>query len=466
MALKFGTSGVRGLVSEFTAIEIEKYIHAFVLLLKSHKNLKSDSQIFLAGDFRESTPQIMNQVALSLVKLGFRPVSLGLIPTPALAWNCIQQKSPGIMITGSHIPADRNGLKFYFAEGEILKSDEEFITNHLWEIENPALAKYPYQNIDGKAEFIERYTRIFPANYFAGYKVCLYEHSSVAAPILWEILTYFGCEIISFGRSSTFLAVDTEALSSVQKLSDVTIQNRADLLVSTDGDGDRPLILDENGNLVKGDIIGLISGMALNANVVVTPITSTSSVEASTLFTKVIRTKVGSPFVIEAMMNSIGPEDRILGFEANGGVLLGPNFAIESSSIQALPTRDSILPILLMLYQMKITGKKLSEILKGLPQSYAQSDLVRPIDLEKSQRLLKLLSEKSNYFFESLSSENLGNPVDKNQLDGIRFKFADDSIIHFRPSGNAPEFRIYTESPCKLRAELLLERAKNWIINQ
>jgi phosphomannomutase len=93
-----------------------------------------------------------------------------------------------------------------------------------------------------------------------------------------------------------------------------------DALVSTDGDGDRPLLADGEGRVVPGDILDQITAAAVGAEVVVTPVSSNSGFDLSGRFARVIRTKIGSPYVIAGMAAAGG---RVGGYEANGGFLLG-----------------------------------------------------------------------------------------------------------------------------------------------
>src|SRR5579883_1023298 len=125
--LPFGTSGLRGLARDMT--DLECYINTLgvVEFLQQQDGLQPGEAIYIAGDLRTSTPRIMRAVAAALANSGCRPVNCGLIPTPALAFYALTQHSPCIMITGSHIPADRNGIKFYKRAGEVLKPDEAAI---------------------------------------------------------------------------------------------------------------------------------------------------------------------------------------------------------------------------------------------------------------------------------------------------------------------------------------------------
>ena len=110
--LAFGTSGLRGLVTDMT--DLECYINArgFIAFLKENEDLQAGSTIYLAGDLRDSTPRIMQVMTAAIEDAGMLVVNCGKVPTPALAYYALEHHVPCILVTGSHIPADRNGIKF------------------------------------------------------------------------------------------------------------------------------------------------------------------------------------------------------------------------------------------------------------------------------------------------------------------------------------------------------------------
>ncbi|MES0372598.1 MAG: phosphomannomutase, partial [Mariprofundaceae bacterium] len=110
--VKFGTSGARGLASDMTDRVCYAYTLAFMQHLKTTGDLLDGSNIAIAGDYRSSTPRIMAAVAMAIRDGGCNPVNCGLIPTPAVAFYAMSRGIPSIMVTGSHIPSDRNGIKF------------------------------------------------------------------------------------------------------------------------------------------------------------------------------------------------------------------------------------------------------------------------------------------------------------------------------------------------------------------
>lgn len=155
--------------------------------------------------------------------------------------------------------------------------------------------------------------------------LCLgvYQHSTVARDVLVDVLRFYGAEVVPLGRSESFIPVDTEAVSppTVQLLQTWAQEHQLNALVSADRDGDRPLVADEKGMPVRGELLGFVTARFLAAQVLVTPVTSNSGIDAAGSF-KVVRTKVGSPYVIAAIQEAVAAvQAGVVGFEANGGFL-------------------------------------------------------------------------------------------------------------------------------------------------
>lgn len=151
----------------------------------------------------------MEDCVAAAAELGVKAISCGTLPTPALATHAIAARAPSIMVTGSHIPEDRNGLKFYTRQGEISKADEVAIVNAL-EAQMPGYYKATAEDETGPAR--QRYTDFLPPEALQGIRIGMFEHSSVARDLLVEILAFFGAEVTRLGRIGGFIAVDTEAL--------------------------------------------------------------------------------------------------------------------------------------------------------------------------------------------------------------------------------------------------------------
>jgi len=186
--VKFGTSGARGLATDMTDRICYAYTRAFLQFLESIGDVKPGSNVAIAGDFRPSSPRIMNAVALAVIDVGCEPVNCGFIPTPAVACYAMSLGIPSIMVTGSHIPDDRNGIKFYKSAGEILKNDEQAMTARsvliaaeLFDAAGNTTGKtvLPVETNDAERDYVQRYLDFFPADCLAGRKIGVYQHSTV-----------------------------------------------------------------------------------------------------------------------------------------------------------------------------------------------------------------------------------------------------------------------------------------------
>ncbi|MBU4531612.1 MAG: phosphomannomutase [Hoeflea sp.] len=449
MAAKFGTSGLRGLVGDLTDGTAAAHARAFGRHLLENRIIPAGAPVYLGRDMRASSPQIAAQCASALIAEGLEPVECSVLPTPALALHAMGHGAAALMITGSHIPDDRNGVKFYRPDGEIDKQDEAGISRLAPECEAAALTG-PHVLRDDSAiaasAFIARYRGFAPDGLFGGLRIGLYEHSSAASDTMAAILEEAGAEVVRLGKSKVFVPVDTEAVSEdTRTLVEEWVRSHTlDGLVSTDGDGDRPLVVDETGAVIRGDALGLIVARYLRADAVVTPVTSNSGIE-SRCEAEVRRTKVGSPFVIAGMAEALSQgKERVIGFEANGGVLTGNIIETGSCRLAALPTRDSVLPILCAFAAARSAGESLSAHVAGLGLPVAASDRIENFPTATSQALVADLSADSaarTRFFETI-----GRPVAVDLTDGLRVTLDDGCMVHLRPSGNAPEMRIYSEA--------------------
>ena len=454
-SLKFGTSGLRGLAADLVGNAARRYAAAFVRHLEATGQAGS-RKIYLARDYRESSPAILADCAVAVRAAGFEPIDCGVLPTPALALHAMALGGAAIMVTGSHIPADRNGLKFYVPKGEISKDDEAGIAAALIDDVPQGSGAAADEYAQAGDRYRQRYRHLLGSDALSGWRVGVFEHSSVARDLLVSLLTRAGATVVRLARSETFIPVDTEAFSDAlfaPRLEWIA-QHRLDAIVSTDGDGDRPLVIDATGEFVRGDVLGMVAARFVGVSKVVTPVTSNSAIEGVGWFTGVERTKVGSPYVI-AGMEQLGATGAVVGFEANGGTLLGSDVIVDNHVLAALPTRDAVLPILAVLATAKQRAVSLAALVKSLPVRAALSDRLTDVPSDRSSEFLRLLSEEPGYaatFFAPVGEvQSLSN------IDGLRFGLVSGDTVHYRASGNAPELRCYVEGITPERADELLK---------
>jgi phosphomannomutase len=474
----FGTSGVRGRVADMTDRVCYAYVLGFLQYLLGSGALRGGDSVGIAGDFRPSSSRIMAACAKAVVASGCRPRNFGRVPTPALAAYGIANAMPSMMVTGSHIPDDRNGIKFHLPSGEILKEDEAGIRaedvalpDRLFD-DAGAFSIAPSGDADAQAAvslppeeraaydaYVVRYLDFFPRDCLSGMRIGLYEHSSVAREALYAVLSGLGADVERLGFSETFIPVDTEAIrpEDVALARDWAADGRFDALVSADGDGDRPLVADEHGVWLRGDIAGVLVARALDAAAVVTPVSSNTVVERSGWFAEVVRTRIGSPYVIAGMQGlsarGIAP---VVGYEANGGFLTDSDIVRDGKRLPALPTRDAVIVAVAILAAAKAAGKRVSRLATDLPLRFTYSDRIKAFPTELSaSRLAELDSgdeAADRRALEAVFGAHFGPIAALDRTDGLRIIFQNGDIAHLRPSGNAPELRAYTEAASAERA--------------
>lgn len=442
--VRFGTSGLRGLVLAFTPEISSAFTHAFLKICGT-----SPGPVLIGHDLRPSSPAIASTCFAEALRLGFEPVNAGIVPTPALAFTAQIRGVPAIMVTGSHIPFDRNGIKFYLPQGEISKDDEARILASPLTLETPVHAALPAADGSVAEAYVQRYSQAFGPSCLAGMTLGIYEHSSAARDLLHTILRALGATTVSLLRSEEFVPVDTEAVSEEDReLGRSLARQGFDAMLTTDGDADRPLIADEHGNWLRGDAVGVLAARALGARSVVTPVSSSTALERSGWFAETIRTRIGSAHVIAGMASAT--RAPVAGYEANGGFLLGTEVTLNGNSLAALKTRDAVLPMVLLLDLARKQGISLSVLAASLPARHTFSSRLQDIQIEACRSLLGQLATGPQAF------SRLGFPAAVLDVtDGVRANLSSGDILHFRLSGNAPELRCYAEADTAERAATL-----------
>lgn len=438
MPPKFGTSGLRGLVVELTPMLVADHVRAFLAACPVGTGL------WVAHDLRASSPRIAGMVMQAATEAGVTVVDCGDVPTPALALAAMNAGAAAVMVTGSHIPADRNGLKFYTPSGEITKTDEQGILAALGS-QSKRLAGRRTQDKAAGITYVARYTERFGSDALSGMTIGVYTHSTVGRDLLIQILTRLGAEVIELGRSERFIPVDTEAVDPATRaqLAAWAAEHPVDAIVSLDGDGDRPLLTDATGAIVPGDVLGQITGSMLGAATAVTPVSSNTGAES--VFGQVIRTKIGSPHVIAGMAQG----GKVVGYEANGGFLLG----FDADGLAPLMTRDAVLPLVVPLIAAQ--GQGVAAVVASQPARFTATGRVENVPTAQSLAFVAKLDTDDAARAAFLAAiDGQAQAVDR--TDGLRMTLQDGRVVHLRPSGNAPECRFYAEAGSPAQAEATL----------
>ncbi len=467
--LRFGTSGRRGEVVHLTQLEI--YINASAELAylqglpAASGGIVRGQEFYFACDLRPSSTsyvaeqggrgEIAQAIERAIQDAGMQPVYLGCIPTPALTSYAIGRERGSMMITGSHIPFDRNGYKTNASQGELLKQHEQPIGDVVRKVRERLYAEpyesslfdeqglfktghaeLPAETLAARDEYIERYAQFFERLSLKGQRLLVYQHSAVGRDLLVEILCKLGAEVIPAGRSDTFVPIDTEnideaQLAVIQALADEATASHGPLfaVVSMDGDSDRPLVLGLNPETGKvqffgGDLVGMVAAEYLGADAVVVPISCNDGIDRGRLAAALEpKTRIGSPFVIAGMEAARAKGRKaICGWEANGGFLTGSDIERKGKILKALPTRDAVLPILCVLFSAQESGVSVTELFSRLPARFSRAALLkqfpRPVSLKIMERFSPADARVSDVLFQQAQTIVL----DK---DGERLQIAD-----------------------------------------
>ena len=489
----FGTSGARGLVSAMTDRVCYVYARSFIKYCEA--SYKCEHTIAIAGDLRPSTERILKSLVQAGADANWKVIYCGRIPSPAIAMYGIDKHLPTIMVTGSHIPADRNGIKFNHPNGEITKADEQGIVSQSVDFDEALFGadgmlknvpELPAVETEAEENYCKRYPEFFGKDALHGLTIGVYQHSAVGRDIVVKVLESLGATVKPFGRSDVFVPVDTEAIRKEDEelAREFTHKDYVDAVFSTDGDSDRPLLADDVGMWLRGDVLGILAAQSLGIKRIATPVSCNTSLEKSGSFEKICRTRIGSPYVIAGMESLVENGVTVAGYEANGGFLLETDLTQEFvngdkrevRTLKALPTRDALLPMIAVMVMVRKERMCVVDLLRKLPKRFTVSDRLKEFPTEKSkaklaeireknlgEKLFGALAAKPSKFAKdgSLPKPFQGKIVSLNEVDGYRMEFDSGDIIHLRPSGNAPEFRCYVETEGKERsAELLADCLK------
>ncbi|MDP3331075.1 MAG: hypothetical protein Q8Q40_12305 [Methylococcaceae bacterium] len=438
-ALQFGTSGRRGQVIHLTQLEV--FVNAVAeleflqSLPKSEGGIVKGEEFFYARDLRPSSSlyvpeqqgrgELAQAIEQAILSAGMKAVNLGQIPTPALTHYALLQGKGSIMITGSHIPFDRNGYKTNTSKGELLKQHEQPINEKVNLVRQrfyqQAFADSLFdgdgrfksgsqqlssEHSDAAEIYRQRYVSFFGNDALSNMRILVYQHSAVGRDLVVEILRALGAEVVAVGRSETFVPIDTENMDAKQLAAIQNLYNQAsseygqfDAIVSTDGDSDRPLLLgvDEQTAAVRffgGDLVGMLTAELLGADAVVVPISSNDGIDRGSLKDIVEpKTRIGSPYVIAGMEQALARgKQTVCGWEANGGFLTGSDISWENRLLTALPTRDAVLPIVAVLFIAKREGVTLPQLFSRLPKRFSRAGLIKQFPRTLGLSVVKQLS--------------------------------------------------------------------------
>jgi len=430
MARLFGTSGIRLSVKDLTDQFCFDIGRTFAKFLKKHKQ---KGKVAVGMDTRKSSPRVKKAFVAGVLYEGYEVIDQRIVPVPAM--NYLLLSSPSFvgscMITGSHIRQEFNGLKFFAFDGEILKKHEREIEKIYEGIKGKVCFKGKKMKLKNSNQAEKNYERMLLSiddSPYPKWKVIVDLGNGCQSKIIPKILKKLRLETIVINSSldsAKFLARDTETEDAVKQLQRKVKKEKADFGMAFDADGDRVVFVDEDGEFIPGDYTGALIAKYSPTKVIVTPI-STSQV-VNNIGKKVIRTKVGSPYVIEMMKK----HKSRFGFEPNGGGI----------SAEIMMTRDAGSTTIKILNLLKKTRKSLKELLVTFPKFYLyRTKAVCP------QELNDIILREARKKYKGIKTE---------KVDGVKIWIGKSTWILFRPSKNAPEFRVFAEAKTQSAAKKL-----------
>lgn len=438
MGRLFGTDGVRGIANkELTPLLALQLGQAGAYVLA--KNSSNKPVIIVGCDTRISGDMLANALMAGICSVGASAIYVGVVPTPAVAYLVRKYKADaGVVISASHNPVEFNGIKFFSGEGFKLPDAvedeiEKLISENCESIEKPTgteIGKIEYK-YDAKDEYVEFAMNAVNLD-LSSMKIVADCAEGASYYTSVETLKRLGADVVAIHNNPDGTNINKNCGSThMEELMERVKAEKADLGLAFDGDADRLLAVDENGEKVEGDEIMAIVGNhmknkgTLKKNTIVATVMSNLGlfIMGEKEGITIEKTKVGDRYVLERM-REMGAN---LGGEQSGHVIL----------LDENTTGDGLLSALHLLQVVKETGKPLSElkkIMKVLPQALVNA---------------KVPNDKKSVFME--------NPVISEAISKLENEFSGNGRVLIRPSGTEPLVRVMIEGE---NQELISEKAK------
>ncbi|MFQ5496303.1 MAG: phosphoglucosamine mutase [Nitrosopumilus sp.] len=436
MAKFFGTNGIRGVFDDDFTLE---FVHDMTLSIGTYFE---KGPVLIGYDGRESSPVICKVVSSALNSIGIDCNVAGIVPTPCLEFAVkTLGYSGGIMITASHNPPQYNGIKPAAKDGVEISREDELIIEDIYMKKNWISTPEKWGTTGKDEKTIETYLKGIKSQIDSklveskNFKVVLDLGNGAQAVTAPDFCKEIQCQTILVNQKidGRFPGRGSEPTpQNLSELSQTVRDNGADFGIAFDGDGDRSIFCDNNGEILTGDKSALVLTrhiLSKNPNsLVVTCLNSGSNIEviSEKLNSKVIRTKVGSVEVSRKMV----PTNALIGFEENGGFMYGPHNQV----------RDGCMTLALMLELLATSERSLSDEISDLPPSFTTKDKV------------ECSSEKVPELISSIKEEFPNSDV----TDGIKILIDPKNWVMIRPSGTEPIVRVYAEAESQEKLDSLM----------
>ena len=395
---------------------------------------KGNGPVLIGKDTRISGYMFESALEAGLSAAGVDIRLLGPMPTPGIAYLTKNTRAQaGIVISASHNPFYDNGIKFFSADGTKLADDVE----HEIEYE----LNLPLQSVHsrdlGKARRISdaprRYIEFCKSKLhndvdFSGLRIAVDCANGATYHIAPKVFEELGAEVFLHGATPDGLNINDECgATSPEALQVLVNESHADVGIALDGDGDRLIMVDEQGNVIDGDdilyAIAQLDTEKLNGAVVGTVMSNLGLEHAiKDLQLDFLRASVGDRYVMELLLK----EKLVLGGETSGHII----------NLDRTTTGDGIIAALQVLEAMKVTEKKLSELvgnIKKFPQIMKNVKLQKKIDIASNNEI-------------------------NNAIKDAESTLGDSGRVVLRPSGTEPLVRVMVEGENQQQVETLVDQ--------
>lgn len=426
MARIFGTDGVRGVANKELTVELAMNLGkagAYVLTKeKAHK-----PTILVGGDTRISGEMLANALMAGICSVGADAVYVGVVPTPAIAYLTRHYGyDAGVVISASHNPSEYNGIKFFNGDGyklsDLLEDEiEEVMRMNSAELPMPVGGEVGHitYRYDAKDDYVRFACSLIDLD-LSGLKIVVDTAEGASYYTAPKTLESLGAKPVVIHNHPDGVNINRACGSThMEELKKRVVEEGADLGIAFDGDADRMLAVDENGNMVDGDQIMAICGLYMRNQGRLKKDTVVATVMSNLGFFRmgekeginIVRTKVGDRYVLEYMLAN----GCNLGGEQSGHVI----FLDENT------TGDGLISALHLLEVIVKSGKKLSElasVMRVLPQALVNA---------------RVSNIKKEYYMD--------NKVVADAVAELEARFAGAGRVLIRPSGTEPLVRVMIE---------------------
>ena len=427
MGKYFGTDGVRGEANVELTPELAFKLGRFGgYVLSQHE--EETPLVFVGRDTRISGEMLEHALIAGLLSVGIRVYKLGVIATPGVAYLVRTEKaSAGVMISASHNPALDNGIKFFGGDGFKLDDDRELEIEALLDAGEDTLPRPSAQGLGTVMEYPEglrKYQEFLVSTgvQLEGMHVVLDTANGAASTSARQIFADLGAQLTVIGENPDGLNInDGVGSTHPEHLQEKVKEVGAAIGLAFDGDSDRLIAVDENGEIVDGDKIMYIIGSYLSSKGLLEKNTIVTTVMSNLGFHKALDAKgiqkeitaVGDRYVVEEMRKS----GYNLGGEQSGHVVI----------MDYNTTGDGQLTGVQLTKIMQETGKKLSEL--------AAEVTIYP------QKLVNIRVENS------MKDKAMEVPAIREIIEKMEAEMAGNGRILVRPSGTEPLLRVMAEAP-------------------